>query len=318
MTARDPEAAPDAAIPTADANASVPRHVWGALFVGLVSISSAGVLIRFASDAEGLTVALWRTMWAVALLLPVVPRARADWHVFTRRDWLLVGAAGVFLGLHFILWITSLYHTSVASATVLVTMSPLFIAVLGIVALGERPALRTWIAILVGLVGAVLIGAGDAGAGVFPRAWLGNGLALSAAAMFAVYIVIGRAVRQRVSFLAYLFPLNVVAMLTALTGALVTSAPLGAPLNVIGWTFVMALFPQILGHGSFNYAVRYISAAMLGLLTLTEPAIASLLAYVFFQEVPGALAFAGMVVVLVSLAVVIVRRSPREQAEAAD
>ncbi|MEL7362162.1 MAG: DMT family transporter, partial [Bacteroidota bacterium] len=159
-------------------------------------------------------------------------------------------------------------------------------------------------------VGAVLIGVGDAGAGVFPRAWLGNGLALTAAALFSVYIVIGRAVRQRVSFLAYLFPLNVAAMLTALLGTLVTGASLSAPLNVIGWTFVMALFPQILGHGSFNYAVRYISAAMLGLLTLTEPAIASLLAYVFFQEVPGGLALVGMVVVLVSLAVVIVRRRP--------
>ncbi|MEL6611177.1 MAG: DMT family transporter, partial [Bacteroidota bacterium] len=304
-------ASPDATTtPNATTEASVPQHVWLALTAGLVSISSAGILIRFASDAEGLTVALWRTMWAVTLLLPVVPRARSDWKEFARRDWMLVGAAGVFLGLHFILWITSLYHTSVASATVLVTMSPLFIAVLGVVALRERPSLRTWVAIAVGLVGAVLIGVGDAGAGVFPRAWLGNGLALTAAALFSVYIVIGRAVRQRVSFLAYLFPLNVAAMLTALVGTLVTGASLSAPPNVIGWTFVMALFPQILGHGSFNYAVRYISAAMLGLLTLTEPAIAALLAYVFFQEVPGGLALAGMVVVLVSLAVVIVRRRP--------
>ncbi|MEL6444875.1 MAG: DMT family transporter [Bacteroidota bacterium] len=304
-------ASPDAATtPNVTTEASVPQHVWLALTAGLVSISSAGILIRYASDAEGLTVALWRTMWAVTLLLPVVPRARSDWKEFTHRDWTLVGAAGLFLGLHFILWITSLYHTSVASATVLVTMSPLFIAVLGVVALRERPSLRTWVAIAVGLVGAVLIGLGDAGAGVFPRAWLGNGLALTAAALFSVYIVIGRAVRQRVSFLAYLFPLNVAAMLTALVGTLVTGASLSAPLNVVGWTFVMALFPQILGHGSFNYAVRYISAAMLGLLTLTEPAIASLLAYVFFQEVPGGLALVGMVVVLVSLAVVIVRRRP--------
>lgn len=70
-------ASPDATTtPNATTEASVPQHVWLALTAGLVSISSAGILIRYASDAEGLTVALWRTMWAVTLLLPVVPRAR--------------------------------------------------------------------------------------------------------------------------------------------------------------------------------------------------------------------------------------------------
>ena len=67
----------------------------------------------------------------------------------------------------------------------------------------------------------------------------------------------------------------------------------------------LALGPQVLGHGSFNYAVRYFSAALIGLLGLIEPVGASLLAYVIFDELPSAVAMAGMLVVLVAITFVV-------------
>ncbi len=290
----------------------VPPRVWLILIVGLVSLGISAILIRFASSAPGLAIAVWRTVFATVLLAPfALPKIGPEVRRFTGRDWRLILTAGVFLGLHFIVWIESLYHTSVASATVLVTTSPLFIAVLGFLVLRERLALRTVVAIVVAVVGAALIGLGDASDAAFPNAVLGNGLALTASLLVAVYLLIGRAVRQHTSFLAYLFPLYATAAATILAVALVRGTPLVQPWPILALCLAMAVLPQLIGHGSFNYAVKYFPAALLGLLSLAEPIVSSILASVLFGEVPGPLALLGMVVVVGSIAVVFAPRLRR-------
>lgn len=295
--------------PVEEKPGAVPLRVWVALAAGIVVFGSSAILVRYASSAPGLALAAWRTLFAVVLLAPVAWfRARPAMRRLGGRDLALIAGAGVLLGLHFILYIESLYHTSVASASVLVTTSPLFIAALGYAFLRERLALRSVLAIVVAVVGGVLIGLADAQAGAFPRAALGNALALTAALLFSVYLLVGRAVRQRLDFLAYLFPLYVVTALTCLAAALVRGVSLGLPLPLLGLCLLMALGPGLLGHGSYNYAVRYLPAALLGLLGLTEPVTASLLAFALFGERPPPLALAGMAVVLLSIAVVFARR----------
>jgi drug/metabolite transporter (DMT)-like permease len=91
---------------------------------------------------------------------------------------------------------------------------------------------------------------------------------------------------------------------TLLVLALILEVPLGghAP-EVLVVAALLALGPQLLGHGSFNLAVRYLPAAVLGLLSLTEPVGASVLALMIFDERPGALSIAGMGIALVGVAV---------------
>lgn len=287
----------------------MPVRVWIALALGLVSVGLSAILVRFGTSAPGLALAVWRTVFAALLLAPVaIPRIGPEVRTFTTREWGLILTAGTALGLHFIAWIESLYHTSVASASVLVTTSPLFIAALGYLVLRERLRRRTVLAIGTAVIGGALIGLADAQAGVFPRAGLGNTLALLAALLFSVYILIGRAVRQRMEFLAYLFPLYGVAAMTCVVGALLRGVPLVPSWPVLGLCLLMALGPQLLGHGAFNYAVRYLPAALLGLLSLTEPIVASLLALMLFGEAPAPLALLGIGIVLLSIAVVFVRR----------
>ena len=300
---RDPEAAVASAVP-----ASV---VW-ALAIGLASISISPILVRLGTSAPGLAIAVWRTGFAAVLLAPIaLPKIGPEVRAFTRRDWVLVATSGLFLGLHFIAWIESLYWTSVASASVLVTTSPLFIAVLGFVFLRERLARRTVIAIIVAVLGAALIGLGDGQAQVFPHAWVGNSLALLASLLVAVYLLIGRAVRQQTSFLAYLFPLYAVAALTCLAAALIKGTPLAQPPAILVLCLVMAVLPQLVGHGSLNYAVKFVPAALLGLLSLSEPVLASVVAFFLFDEVPEWHALLGMGIVLGSLVVVFLPRLRR-------
>jgi drug/metabolite transporter (DMT)-like permease len=280
-----------------------PVRVYVALALGVICFASSPLLVRAADDAPGLAIAVWRTGLAALFLAPfAITRMGAEMRKLTRRDgWLILGA-GALLAVHFIAWIESLYHTTIASASVLVTTSPLFLAVLGFVLLRERPSRAVLAAIPVAIFGAALIGLGDAGDAQAPRALLGNSLALAAAVLVSGYLIIGRVVRQQTSWIGYVFPLYCVVALVTLITALVRGLPLfGYDPMFYVFCALMALGPQIVGHGSFNYAVKYIPAALLGLLALLEPVFASVLAYFIFGEQPVPLAIAGMVIVLVGV-----------------
>ncbi len=283
--------------------ASKPRKVYGLLVAGLLSVSASPILVRFAGEAPAITVASWRTIFALLMLLPFAwPRVKPELKALTRRDLGLIVAAGVMLGVHFITWTESLYHTSVASATVLVSTSPIFMAVLGLLLLKERLRVQTVVAIVVAFVGCVIIAMSGGGAAGFPRPWLGNTLALAAALSVTGYLLVGRVVRQHVSWLAYVFPLYAVVMCTVLGVALVQGVQLfGYPAQVYICCALIALGPQLIGHGSFNYALKYFSAAWLGLLSLIEPVLASIAAFFLFGEQPVLLAIGGMVLVLVAV-----------------
>lgn len=288
-----------------------PPRLFVVLALGVLSFAFAPILVRLAGDVPGLAIAVWRTVTAAVLLLPVAGiRIGPEVWSFTRKDVGLILGAGVFLGLHFIAWIESLFHTTVASASVLVTTSPIILAVLGYLILGERLAPTTVIAIGAAVGGATLIAWADAGTVVLGRGALwGNSLALSGALLVSLYLLIGRVVRQKVSWLAYVTPLYGTAAVTAVVVAVIK----GVPLFGYSWTFYglcagLALGPQVLGHGSFNYALHYLPAAIIGTLALLEPVGASILAYALFGEVPPTGSILGMIVVLVAVAVVVWQR----------
>jgi drug/metabolite transporter (DMT)-like permease len=293
------------------------RHsprVYLFLALGVLSFTLAPIFVRWASEGPGVVVAVWRTVVATVALAPfAIGRLRTEGRHLSRRDLAFIVGAGVFLGLHFVAWIESLYHTSVASASVLVTTSPIFLVGLGYVLLGEHLGRSTVVAILVAVLGAVLIGWSDAGAVMMGgKALWGNTLALLASLLVSGYLLIGRVVRQRVGWLTYVFPLYAVSAVTTLVVAGLQGAPLfGYSWTFYGWCAALALGPQLLGHGSFNYAVQFVPAALVSMLALLEPVGASLLAYVFFGEVPSLLSVVGMLTVLAAVAYVIrLRRQP--------
>lgn len=289
------------------------------LATGLLSFSFSPILVRLASDAPAVTVAVWRTLFAVAFLTPFVAgRPAREIRRLSAREWGLITLAGVLLGLHFIAWIDSIYHTTVASASVLFATNPIFIAVLGFWVLRERLHRRTVVAIVIAVGGAALIALGDASDASRPDAEFGNALALSSSFLFACYLLIGRVVRRKSSWLAYVYPLYVVVAITVgLYAAFTGTHLLGYGVEIYALCALMALGPQILGHGSFNYAVKYVPAAILGAAGLVEPVLAGIWAWILFKEVPAVLALAGAFIVLAALAMIYHHRiSIRRQADA--
>ena len=131
-----------------------------ALFTAILAVSTASIFIRFAqTEAPSLVIAALRLSFATLLLAPVaLTRHRAELRSLTRREVLLGLLSGFFLALHFATWISSLEYTSVASSVVLVTTTPLWVALLSPLILRES----TGKAVVIGMLLRRLVGEGTA------------------------------------------------------------------------------------------------------------------------------------------------------------
>ena len=99
--------------------------------VGLVSISTASLLIRWAEEVPTLIIATYRLSIAALILTGISMKQKSVlYDLSNHKELLLTLLAGVALSLHFVFWIESLRLTSVASSIVLVSTSPIWTAVI--------------------------------------------------------------------------------------------------------------------------------------------------------------------------------------------
>src|SRR6266542_4539446 len=174
---------------------------WVAIPIALAAISTSGILIRL-TEAPPLATAAYRMLGASAILLTfALVRQRSELVALSMRELRLLVAGGVLVGVHFALWTSALFNTSVASAVLLTDTHPVFVALAAWAFLRERTPPAVWLGIAVAMTGSVVIGVGDFWSG--GSGLLGDGMAIGAAITFAGYLVIGRHLRQGVGVAIY-------------------------------------------------------------------------------------------------------------------
>ncbi len=287
------------------------------LFFGILASSSASIFIRFAQgDAPSLVIAAYRLALATLILAPfALARRREELKSLGWRRLGLMLLSGVFLGFHFATWITSLRYTSVPSSAVLVATSPLWVALLAPIFLKEKITRMVAVGLVIALAGSVVVGGGDScqltangvsceslSQALEGKSLLGNGLALAGAWFAAFYLIIGRKVRGGMSLLTYTFVVYGTAAVTLLLMVALSHQSLGgyAPRTYL-YYLALALIPQLLGHSSFNWALKFIPAAIVSLVLLGEPIASSILAYLILNEPPTFLEIIGGILILAGI-----------------
>ncbi|MCW9705249.1 DMT family transporter [Fodinibius salsisoli] len=272
-----------------------------ALFLGLVAFGFAPILVRLAPNTSPLVLVVYRTVFAVLMLLPAwiwMRNKQSSPEKAKERWW--IALSGMCLGLHFICWLSSLYYTSVASASVLVTIHPIIMILVERLWFKRSFAATTWIGVLFAFGGSLFLGISDSQIDQpFANPLFGNLLALTAAIIFVVYLLIGQQIRKKRAWIDYVFPVYFYAAVTCVAVAVIVGKDL-LNISTIGiWAGAgLAFGPQILGHGSMNYAVKFISPTLLSTLILVEPLLASVLAYFLFAELPPITSMVAMAIIL--------------------
>ena len=265
------------------ATAVPPFNPYLALIWGVAAVSTGAIFARLA-DAPALVIAAYRVGLATVVIAPVAWwKAGSELRQLTRRDLLLTALSGFFLALHFATWISSLNYTSIANSVVLVNTNPLWVGLFTPLITRERIRPAVAAGILISVTGGVIIGIGDFASG--SQALLGDGLALAGSICAAVYLLLGRNLRKKLSLLAYIF------VCYGSAAVILWMLVLGLRLPISGFSggtsacfWAMALFTQLVGHSTYNWALKWLSAGVIAVSLLGEPIGSTILAYFIFGE----------------------------------
>jgi drug/metabolite transporter (DMT)-like permease len=287
-----------------------------ALITAILAVSTSSIFIRFAQEeAPSLVIAALRLTFATILLAPIaLLRHRQELKSLTRNELLLGIFAGLFLAVHFASWISSLEYTTVASSVVFVSTGPLWVALLSPFFLNERIRQAAVAGLCIAILGGIIIGVSDAcswtnglrcpqPAQVLQgRAMWGNFLALVGAWAVSGYIIIGRKVRSKISLIPYIFLVYGISAIALIVIMFVAGeSPRGYPAQTYGWIFLLALFPQLIGHSTYNWALRYLPASFVAITTLAEPVGSAILAYFLLRETPTTGVLIGGLLILIGI-----------------
>jgi drug/metabolite transporter (DMT)-like permease len=270
--------------------------------VGILAVSTASIFIKLC-DAPVLVIAAYRMMLASLMLVPFACYKKT-WRGWEKDKigWLLL--SGLFLSLHFAFWIVSLKCTSVASSVVLVTTHPIFVGIGGWLFLKERLGLNLTFGTAFSVLGSGLIGYGDMS--LSKEALIGDGLAVLGAVAASGYLLVGRKMRKDRNLISYIFPVYSTAGLILILFALIFQQPFfGYSSSTYFYLFLLALVPQLIGHTTFNWALKYLPASVVAITILGEPIGSTLLAYFILAEgltiwkvMGGISIFAGILIAL--------------------
>jgi drug/metabolite transporter (DMT)-like permease len=288
---------------------------WLAVGLLIFAATTAPIYIRFAQNegVPSLSIITWRLILATILLTPFAWRQHGDeLKSMSRHDWGWAMAAGAFHAFGLFCLFFALENTSVLVNGVLRRTTPLWTIMLEVLVLHVMFARHVWWGIGLTLLGGGLVAFGGADAlDVGTRPFLGAGLSLLNAVTLSFYLVIGRRLRNKLSFLAYTWTLFVSATLVAIFFLLMTQTPMvGFTLRGYWWILVVTIVAQIAGHLPVNFAVRHFPATYMAVLLQISTVAAAVLAFFYFGEIPSLLQLVGSVIIIAGVLLVTVRKRP--------
>ncbi len=285
---------------------SAPKKVYLFLGLGLLAASQSGNIIRL-GEAGLVAIAAWRLGLASLILAPMAGPNLSELRKIGRMDLALLCLSGVVLAIHFFAWISAVQNTTVANAAIFFSVNPVITATAGYYFFGEKLSRMFILAIILGLAGIVILGGNDLA--FKPENFAGDILAVIGAALFSLYLLLGKRLRATLSNTVYVSSVYTVAAAVSFICLILLNQPI-LDYNAITWLcfILMALFPTILGHSSFNYALRYINAGRVSAATLSEPLLAGTVAFLAWGEIITWQAIGGYILISLSVLVLVMDR----------
>ncbi len=291
------------------------------LFFGILAVSTASIFIKVAqSEAPSFVIAATRLFVATLVIAPItIFQYKKKLFQFTKIEFFLLILSGLFLAIHFAVWITSLEYTSIASSVVLVTTTPLWVALFSPIFIKEKTHSSLWIGLFLSLIGSSLVAMSNqcsfslneilvcesAVINFTKFSILGNILALVGAWMAAGYIMVGRQVRTKIPLMIYIFYVYLFATIFLLIITMISGESfIGYSGRTYLWMILLGLIPQLLGHSIFNWTLGHLPAAFVSIALIGEPIGTIILAFIFLKETPSTLELMGGLFILVGIFIV--------------
>ena len=160
------------------------------VFLGAFCLSFGGVIVKSFEDADLWQILFWRQVFfAIIVALYLIIIYKKDFFKSFYNSGRSGLRGGLFLGIGFAAYVFSMYTTTVANTNFIITTETIFLAVFGYFFLKEKIDLITFIAIILGMSGVLLI-VGSSLSIQTNEQFIGNIVAFIMPISFAILVVL--------------------------------------------------------------------------------------------------------------------------------
>jgi len=272
------------------------------LVLATFSVSTSPIIARFLSDVPAVGISFWRMaigatiLWIYSKFRPTVLLTAKN------RNYTILG--GIFLGIHFQFFFESIKLTTIANATFLGTLAPLFTLCLEKFWLKRNIQKNMIFALVIIFTGSLIIVSDQFDTSSnYTR---GNLYALICSLWIALALMISENVRKDTETVPFSITLFSSAAITLMIISFYTGE------SLIGYTqqdylglLLLGLIPTVFGHSVFYFALRYVQTTIVASFPLGEPIIASIAAYFLFSETVGVSIILGGVLTIIGLFILV-------------
>lgn len=271
-----------------------------ALLIGAAAIGLAPIFTRI-SPVLPVATAFWRLVlplpvfWAIAYSQRNEPAKgfAKPWHA------LVLTLPGVFFAIDMALWNTSIMKTSVANATLLTNVSPIFVAIISWLVFKERFTRLFLFGMAASLIGTVLLMGSSLQ--IQPEHFPGDVLGAISGLFYGSYVLSLSKLRQHFPTARLMFN----ASLAASPLLFIAAWAMGQPIffegpQLAGWAplIALAMISHVCGQGLIAYALAHLPVTFSALGLLFQPVVATIVAYFAFHEALSPLQLFGGIVVM--------------------
>jgi drug/metabolite transporter (DMT)-like permease len=268
-----------------------------ALLAGALAIATSALFVKV-SEAGPVATAFWRISLALPFLWAwaIIEQRGALVSAFVAHRGLII-AAGFFFAGDLAFWHWSIVLTSVANATLLANLAPIFVTLATWLLFARRPSTLFALGLVTALGGtATLLGADFRAGGM---AVLGDLFGVVTAMFYAAYQLGVTRLRARVptsSIMAW----SCTVMAVLLLPAALASGEQILPVTAMGWVKLLALaiIAQVAGQSLIAYAMAHLPATFSSVGLLFQPVMAAVFAWILLGEALGVTGIIGGIVVL--------------------
>ena len=297
-------AAPGVAIPGRRGAEAPFALAFAAMALGVAGMGASPVFVRWA-EVGPFASAFWRMALAVPFLYGWLlwerrRRTGSGGAASPRADAPIIAAVGVLFAGDLFFWHLAILNTSVANATLLATMAPIFVALGARLVLGEAVTPRIVAGVVLGVAGAAVIVGRSAR--FEPDNLDGDIYGLITACFFGAYfLAVSRARRRLTSATVMFYPALIASGLLLLAALALDDGLMPATMGGAAALLSLALVSQVGGQGMAAFALGHLPAVFSSLVIFLEAIVAAALAALLLAEaispwqiVGGALILAGL------------------------
>ena len=261
-------------------------------------LGGSGIFVKL-SDSSPSLIAFYRSLFALPFLyawMKFEERNDSAKIIWDKKTFFFLVLGGLCFALDMSIWNWSLTFTSVANATLMANIAPVFVVIFGVLFLGYKIEIFFIVTLLLALMGVFLV--------ILPGEQImvfGDSLGILAAVFYAGYILSIKDLTNILQPARTLFLVTIITTVCLLPISLIEADSLILSKSEFFILISYAIFSQTLAQGLITSGISKVSAHLSSLVLLMQPVAAAFYGWFFLHELLSPLQMAGGLIVLAAI-----------------